>query len=257
MVLEKAQFSPFGRLSRSDIRYLAFEGGGGKGFAYIGAIHALEALDLLRTASDRGQPHLWTPGYLRDIDPTRRLTPDSIRGIAGSSAGAITALLLSCGYNAGDIQQIMTRFDFSGLFEPPVPRYVPKIQLNPSSDDPRGLVEKPAVIPDSFQQIGNTLRGVGQNRIPSEVLNFLDSTVSRFTRQQKPMVGAVVADATIASIVRLLLLLPFRTGDTQKAPKAVEMLSQFATELLRFFTGRPGPVCRFRGAKVVCRGAGV
>ena len=61
------------------IKYLAMEGGGGKGCVYLGAIIALEELGLL---------------------PIRPDGTSRIRGIAGASAGTITAFLLALGLRA-------------------------------------------------------------------------------------------------------------------------------------------------------------
>ncbi|SRR6266568_3971257 len=65
------------KLKADDIRYLALEGGGGKGFAYLGAIDILEKV---KGADGRS--------IMARVD-----------GFAGASAGAITALLLSIGYD--------------------------------------------------------------------------------------------------------------------------------------------------------------
>jgi predicted acylesterase/phospholipase RssA len=73
------------KLKPSDIKYLALEGGGGKGFAYLGALEILEA-----------------QGVLNHID-----------GYAGASAGAITSLLLSIGYSTARLRAFLlgTQFD--------------------------------------------------------------------------------------------------------------------------------------------------
>lgn len=81
------------RLKATDIEYLAFEGGGGKGFAYLGALTVLESADALR----------------------------KVKGFAGASAGAITAFLLSIGMTAAEIKKYLVadpkRFD--AFWEPP------------------------------------------------------------------------------------------------------------------------------------------
>ena len=66
--------------SPENVQYLALEGGGGRGAVYIGAIMALERQDILP------------------------ITRNKIKGISGSSAGAITAFLLSLGYTGNQIQ---------------------------------------------------------------------------------------------------------------------------------------------------------
>jgi NTE family protein len=77
-----------------EIRYLALEGGGGKGFAYLGAVQVLEELGVMK----------------------------NIRGIAGTSAGAITAMMLSIHMTAKDIEKELLNEDFNKFFDPPLNR---------------------------------------------------------------------------------------------------------------------------------------
>ncbi|MBQ0850332.1 patatin-like phospholipase family protein [Streptomyces sp. BH-SS-21] len=86
-----------GALRREDIRYLAMEGGGGKGHAYLGAVRALEDLHVM----------------------------PQVRGFAGASAGAITALMLSTGMDSEQIATYMGATDFDAFFDPPEPRMRP------------------------------------------------------------------------------------------------------------------------------------
>jgi predicted acylesterase/phospholipase RssA len=83
--------TPAGRLDPAKIRYLALEGGGGKGIAYLGAIAALEDIHVMQ----------------------------HIDGVAVTSAGAITALMLSLGMTAADIEAELTSYDFNLFFDPP------------------------------------------------------------------------------------------------------------------------------------------
>ena len=64
------------KLSPNDIEYLALEGGGGKGYAFLGALEILEEKGVLA----------------------------QIKGFAGASAGAIAAMLLSIGYDSKRLQ---------------------------------------------------------------------------------------------------------------------------------------------------------
>ena len=64
------------------VHYLALEGGGGRGAVYLGAIKALEEQGILPIR----------PG-------------GQIRGLSGSSAGAISCFLLSLGYTSDQIQK--------------------------------------------------------------------------------------------------------------------------------------------------------
>jgi len=72
-------------LTMKEYENLAFEGGGVKGIAYAGAITELEALGKL----------------------------DSLKRVAGTSAGAITAVLLSLRYSAKEIYSIVESTDFA------------------------------------------------------------------------------------------------------------------------------------------------
>jgi NTE family protein len=69
------------------IKNLVFKGGGVLGIAYAGAIQVLEEKKIL----------------------------DQIEKVAGTSAGAITALLLSLKYSASEILQIVNSTDFSSF----------------------------------------------------------------------------------------------------------------------------------------------
>jgi predicted acylesterase/phospholipase RssA len=88
-------------LKETDVEYLALEGGGGKGFAYLGAIDMLE----------------------------REGVMPRIKGFAGASAGAITALLLSVGYDYAALQKFLSTTDFDSFYDPPVPRTRPAVAV--------------------------------------------------------------------------------------------------------------------------------
>jgi predicted acylesterase/phospholipase RssA len=87
------------RLNEKDVEFLALEGGGGKGFAYLGAIDMLE----------------------------REHVMDRIRGFAGASAGAITAFLLSIGYNTEQLTDFLKTTHFDEFYDPPEPRVRPSV----------------------------------------------------------------------------------------------------------------------------------
>lgn len=108
------------RLAPSQITHLALEGGGGKGFAFLGAIKALEELKILEHRKD---------------DQGRLRLAGRIQGFAGASAGAITSLLLSCGLDAAAIEQWMTKeVEFAKFFDPASPRQ--DFQGNPIMETP-------------------------------------------------------------------------------------------------------------------------
>ena len=78
-----------GRSGKFDERYsyLAFEGGGVKGISYAGAIRALEDAGVLQ----------------------------NIKGVAGSSAGAIAAALVGCGLTGKEVEDELRNQDFEAL----------------------------------------------------------------------------------------------------------------------------------------------
>ncbi|XP_069124132.1 uncharacterized protein [Argopecten irradians] len=83
---------------------IVFEGGGSKGLAYCGAVRVLEEIGLF----------------------------PSIKRFAGTSAGAITAALLSVGYNSHDVEKFMKKdlskdFMLDGSFLWRVLTFIPRI----------------------------------------------------------------------------------------------------------------------------------
>lgn len=136
----------FNRIAVDKVQYLAFEGGGGKGIAFPGAIRALEHLKILKytRSNAKVQGEVYKPAWMPEgIKHNQRLAPEKdggqIKGISGASAGAITAFLLSCGYNSTDILEIMVKFDFDKFFESPEPRFVPKAIEDTSAKSPLGV----------------------------------------------------------------------------------------------------------------------
>lgn len=90
------------RVAQSDVRYLCFEGGGGKGIIFLGALKALEQRRVLR------------------FEQHRLARNEQIDGIAGSSAGALTAVLLSCGYRPAFLERLLLGgYDFNLFFDQP------------------------------------------------------------------------------------------------------------------------------------------
>src|SRR4051812_31666901 len=70
--------------SQTKISNLVFEGAGIRGIAYLGAIHELEEKKL----------------------------PTNVEKVGGTSAGAITAMLLSLGYTSSEITTIINSTSF-------------------------------------------------------------------------------------------------------------------------------------------------
>lgn len=83
----------------SAVRNLALEGGGGKGLAYLGALTALESLGVL----------------------------GRVTAVSGSSAGAITALLLALEYSPSELDTYLKTTDFTTFFDRVSPRRRPRV----------------------------------------------------------------------------------------------------------------------------------
>lgn len=101
-------------LNASQVRFLILEGGGGKGLVYLGALKALESV---------------RRGNGRPILASRNNRLVDIAGVAGSSAGAITALGLSMGMNTNELERIShPNFNFQKFFDKPSsPRKMPRV----------------------------------------------------------------------------------------------------------------------------------
>jgi predicted acylesterase/phospholipase RssA len=85
---------------KSDIKYLSFEGGGGKGNAYVGAVASLEQQGILKFVNNK--------------------LVGSVKGISGASAGAITAFFLGSGFSYKELYKTMSANDFNKFFDAPV-----------------------------------------------------------------------------------------------------------------------------------------
>jgi NTE family protein len=114
------------RLVKSQINYLSFEGGGGAGNAYPGALTALESLDVLRYDPRRASlsPQSSLTGYFTGIDWRIQ---GQIKGISGASAGAINALFLSLGYTPVEVEHILKANDFDAFFDDVTPGLNPHV----------------------------------------------------------------------------------------------------------------------------------
>ncbi|MHA1198919.1 MAG: patatin-like phospholipase family protein [Candidatus Heimdallarchaeaceae archaeon] len=84
------------KVSIEDVRYLVFEGGGGKGVAYLGVSQALEELGIVS--------HIKKNLNGKQVS---YLDPNKIKGVAGTSVGSVTALILACGYNSREAEEII------------------------------------------------------------------------------------------------------------------------------------------------------
>lgn len=102
---KQEEFSFKTKAERDKIEYLALEGGGGKGNVFFGAIQALELIGKLP---------------LNPENKTNRGKNFTIKGIAGASAGSITAYLLTLGCTSEQIKEVMTKYNFNDFFEVPI-----------------------------------------------------------------------------------------------------------------------------------------
>ncbi len=111
--------------SPDEVRYLTFEGGGGKGLLFPAVIAALEKLLILQG------PH-------SPQGPVR-----GILGVSGSSAGAMTALMVALGYNSDEMMVKMNSRSFNEFFD--LPAGYPNLPLLPSSNYPNivGKIKPP------------------------------------------------------------------------------------------------------------------
>jgi NTE family protein len=109
-------------LKPADVRFLALEGGGGKGFAYLGALGVLEELGVM----------------------------DHVEGYSGASAGAITAFLLSIGYTRAELEKFLDETDFNSFFDTPTRRSRPIVggcQLVDDTEEERKLIARLEQLP--------------------------------------------------------------------------------------------------------------
>ncbi|MHA1418867.1 MAG: patatin-like phospholipase family protein [Candidatus Heimdallarchaeaceae archaeon] len=84
------------KVSKETVKYLSFEGGGGKGVAYIGALEVMKELDILSYFDKE-----------KDGKTYKRLTSKKILGVAGTSVGSVVALLVACGYMPEEMEKIL------------------------------------------------------------------------------------------------------------------------------------------------------
>jgi len=95
-VATKLYDKPITPFDPKNIKYLAIQGAGGKGAAYIGALKAIEDLKILETTDGEGEK--------KEV-----LKFKELKGIAGNSAGTITALMLSLGYSVDETNEMVVK----------------------------------------------------------------------------------------------------------------------------------------------------
>jgi predicted acylesterase/phospholipase RssA len=171
----------------NEVRNLALEGGGGKGFAYVGALEALEELNVM----------------------------SHIDGISGTSAGAITALLLSTRMTSKELREELKNRDFNTFFDPPFrrpgERFVPapfeyesrkdnpcETALLSGSLDPSDVVKLTACLQANDSSLARVFGPLGW-------MYQLQGTVGHFARN---VLARMVEQFKIAPLAALLRGLP-------------------------------------------------
>lgn len=160
------------RMPLDAVRYVAFEGGGGKGVAFIGALQALQALRRLQFTAD---------GRLDANGP--------IKGVSGASAGAITATLLSCGYKPEEMMAIMNAYNFNRFWD--LPHYAGR----------QSVVRSGCQRSRNTQILGRVLRDYTSASTAATVAILLGPLASRYGRQHiEEAVNRWYSDARIERI---------------------------------------------------------
>lgn len=107
-------------LSGDGVKYLVFEGGGGLGLVYLGAIDALEGM-LGHQPRLSGSRHVQFPRRLFPINSEGPIESRPFRGVCGASAGAITAFMLAIGMDYYEIDEALAELH-DVIFDPGDPK---------------------------------------------------------------------------------------------------------------------------------------
>lgn len=152
------------KVTLDQLNYLALEGGGGKGIAYLGVIRALE--DLLKEENG------WTesrPLFDLSVSPAER----QLRGISGSSAGAITAFMLALGLSYDELVEEFDRIDYNAVVSG---ARMPISEFEKFFDDPS--VDELRSIDDSG---ANRVSVKGKLDLQKENRKVLDALIKMYT----------------------------------------------------------------------------
>ncbi|RPE06759.1 patatin-like phospholipase family protein [Paenibacillus polymyxa] len=159
-----------------------FEGGGVKGIAFVGAIEVMEA-----------KGYTW-------------------KKLAGTSAGAIVATLLACGYNSAEIRKLMSSLDYmkllgrTGMNSLPFLNKALPLMLN-SGIYSNHILEQ--VMTDWLKQKNIVTFG----DLPEGKLSIIASNISNgkivVFPNDLPHYGLKVSEFPIAAAVRMSTTLPF------------------------------------------------
>lgn len=117
-------------IKKKNVKSLVFSGGGAWGFAYIGALKALENLGVL----------------------------SSLTGIGGASAGSVTAFLVSCGYSSKEIMDLMSPTGKNSLIYMLLGEELPEIETIFDKNKSNFLEEIGEFFKDNFSHL--TLPGL-------------------------------------------------------------------------------------------------
>ncbi|MFC7071610.1 patatin-like phospholipase family protein [Halovenus rubra] len=167
----------------SQVRYLVFSGGGAKAFAFLGALAALGELGFLHNPARDGDDADAPDDYFLD--------PDRIDGVAGASAGAITAGLLAGNVGLGEAYDLLTddeeitrffdRSDLSTLDSP---------TLSGTDEVTRPTAERGALV-----------TAMGTDAAPAELQEYRTSVVDYITAQTGETVDEIIEGVQDASQV--------------------------------------------------------
>lgn len=121
--------------SPKDVMYLSFEGGGGMGVAYVGALKAMEELGILPIVRGKREKN-------------------QIKGISGASAGAITALTIALGITADTLNKYYLSKPeiFNAFFDDPKPGIIRGVGDNNIPFEKK--LRNPSDIVNTFKDIG-------------------------------------------------------------------------------------------------------
>jgi NTE family protein len=183
---------------------LVFEGGGVKGIAHVGALHALEN----------------TPALQNEI---------KIAGVGGTSAGAIVAALYAAGYSAEDLKKELEKTSLGQLIGEPVgyAKWAYRIWKRKGIYDTsaiftwlRGLLERKGVV---------TFKDLHQKRqIPCRIVasDVTDGSYKKYTERNE---DDKVASRVLQSLSIPIFFEPYADGDNLYVDGG--MLSNYPTWL--------------------------
>jgi predicted acylesterase/phospholipase RssA len=144
------------KVSKKKVRYLCFEGGGGKGLIYLGAGKALAELGVL--------------SYIKKLigpkDNSKeifRLNPKKIKGVAGTSVGALAATLIAAGYTPKELNAILTKNFGMHILDKVQFGAIPTVY---TKENPRNIIEE-REIPEDQEVLETFWRHYIQQEKPS------------------------------------------------------------------------------------------